>query len=204
LSAAFASADIISIVEEMDEESGMTGIRGYAGDVIGGPTGQIFGKGVGRFVTSAITGVDPEQLQSFKTRLTMLTNPLISVITGEEGRYTKEERDETKEASAALKVAKSYEQIKGALFSILESYAMRLAKVGFVLGRPIDVTTQAGILKEYRRLRGIPNAQGVYEGGWGFSSERAIRVIKKIQHAQGELSRLKSLNPEEYREITGQ
>jgi hypothetical protein len=191
VSAAFATGDIIAVLKELDEYTGMTGVRAWGGTEIGGRAAQVH-PGLGEFVTEGLTGVSLEKLQSFRTRLTMLTSPLIPVITGETGRYTEIERDETKTAMAALKVARSASQIKGALFSILESYAMRLAKVGFVLGRPIDVKTRGGILKELRRLV-----------SWGFSMERAERVIKKIKHAHRELDYLRKTDPESYKEMTG-
>ena len=187
---AFAVSDARALLEQLDEESGLTGIRGAAARTLGGVTGSFVSEPLGEVVTEAISGVSPEEIQSFLVQAKMITAPLIPAITGEEsGRFTEAERDETKQAAAILNIARSPGQIKGALRSILSAYATRLAKVGYVLGTPLDVKSEKGILAEYRKLI-----------SWGLGGPEAERTIIKIQRAYGEL---KGLSPETYKALTG-
>jgi hypothetical protein len=187
---AFAVSDARALLEQLDEESGLTGIRGGAARTLGGIAGSFVSEQLGEVVTEAISGVSPEEIQSFLVQAKMITAPLLPVITGEEsGRFTKAEQDETKAAAALLDIARSPGQIKGALRSILSAYATRLAKIGYVLGTPLDVKSEKGIRAEYRKLI-----------AWGLGGPEAERTIIKIQRAYGEL---KGLSPETYKALTG-
>jgi hypothetical protein len=187
---AFAIAEAAVLLRRVREFGGMTGLSGKVGGVVGGITGQVISEGAGDWVTERLTGVNQQKLQAFATEAAKLTAPFIPIITGEEsGRYTQAEQDETKRATAILKAIKSPQQVIGAIGVILSSYATRLAKVQYVIGNRIDVTSQDGILKQMRRFK-----------AWGLDDDAIEETIRKIQMAYGELNNLPA---DAYKRFTG-
>jgi hypothetical protein len=187
---AFAIAEAVALRERVREFRGMTGLSGAAGRVIGGITGQTVSEGAGDWVSEQLTGVSQKQLQAFATDAAKIVAPFIPIITGEEsGRFTEAERNETKEATAVLKLMKSPQQVLGAIGVILSSYATRLAKVQYVMGNRIDVTSGDGILYQMRRFK-----------KWGLDDDEIANTIRKIQIAYGELN---DLPADAYKSFTG-
>ena len=187
--AEFAMANIRSVLEKLNESGGLAGIPGAFARGGAGIVGQVY-EPAGEFIAEMATGLSAEELQAFKTQVKFVTAPLIPVITGEEsGRYTEAERDETKSAVAALDLAKSAPQVRGALKTILGNFATRQAKVAFVLGKPFDVTSREGILAQTRKLK-----------EYGLEIPEVEEIVKMIQRAY---KGLKALDPEYYRAVTG-
>ena len=187
--AEFAIANIRSLLEKLNESGGVAGIPGALARGGAGIVGQFY-EPAGEFIAEQATGLSAEELQAFKTQVKFVTAPLIPVITGEEsGRYTEAERDETKSAVAALDIAKSAPQVRGALKTILGNFATRQAKVAFVLGKPFDVTSREGILAQTRKFK-----------EYGLEIHEVEEIVKMIQRAY---KGLKALDPEYYRAVTG-
>jgi hypothetical protein len=185
----FAIANIRSLLEKINESGGLVGIPGALARGAAGAVGMFY-EPAGEFIAEQVVGLSAEELQAFKTQVKFVTAPLIPVITGEEsGRYTHAEREETKNAVAALDIAKSAPQVRGALKTILGNFATRQAKVAFVLGKPFDVTSREGILAQTRKLK-----------EYGLEIPEVEEIVKMIQRAY---KGLKALDPEYYRAVTG-
>ncbi|MGI9306952.1 MAG: hypothetical protein ACR2P5_06570 [Gammaproteobacteria bacterium] len=124
---------------------GVAGIRALLGEVGGGLLGQL-NEAVGEGFSEFVSGASPEEIASIRQRARISVAQQLTQITGEEGRFTEQERRIAEEANRTLPADASFAQIRGAL-----STAVRLAYVSrdrneMVAGiEPrFDLSTEAG------------------------------------------------------------
>ena len=109
-----------SLLTDLTELGGATGLRGIAMESIGGPLGQL-SPILERGFAQAIGGVTAEEAANYRNRLRLAVISLIPEYTGEEsGRITEAERRLASEASRLLSPAASEIQIRSALRNVLE------------------------------------------------------------------------------------
>jgi hypothetical protein len=120
--------------------------RVIVGEAGGGLIGQL-NLSLGEGFTEFVTGVSPQELQTFRTEAQALVAQSITQFTGEEsGRFTERERQLTDEALRLLEGTASFAQIKSATEIATKLAFMQRDRQRFEAGLEFaeDLSTEAG------------------------------------------------------------
>ena len=168
--------EILLTLEALSGVPEPSGLRGAAGQALGGIIGQ-FNEEAGNAVSRAFTGVDTAKLSEVRTRAKALASRLLPTITAEEsGRFTDTERQIATEAVAALELAKTKGEVIANLSTLFftELRGQYRETRFFQQDPPKDLNNrdQALELIDSLKKRGVPDDMILEQ----------LRILKDIQN----------------------